>query len=177
MYLLVEFLTGFLFAFTFYKLGLQKELIVGLSIVSLLVIILVTDLVYMLIPNRILLFFLPIFILERIYIPLDSLWSSIIGSFGAFFILFTVGIISNGGIGGGDIKLFGVLGLALGWKLILITFIIACFTGTLWGGIAMKASKSKNSNPFPFGPCIAIGCLASYFYSEELIHWYFLILG
>lgn len=177
MYFLIELLTGFLFAFTFYKIGFQKEIIVGLSIVSLLVIILVTDLAYMLIPNRILLFFLPIFILERFYIPLDSWWSSIIGSLAAFFFLFMIGIISDGGMGGGDIKLFGVLGVALGWKLILMTFIIACFMGTIWGLIAMKVNKSKNSNPFPFGPCIAIGCIASYFYSEELMHWYFFLLS
>lgn len=177
VYPLIELMTGCLFVFALFQLGFQMELLVALTFISLLVIIVVSDLAYMLIPDRILLFFLPIFIIERFFIPLDSLWSSIVGAVGAFTLLFLIGLVSNGGMGGGDIKLFGVLGFILGWKLISITFMIACITGTIYGLAAMKAGKVQKRNPIPFGPFIAIGALISYFYGNELIRGYLSILG
>jgi leader peptidase (prepilin peptidase) / N-methyltransferase len=175
LYPLIEFLTGCLFVFALYEIGLQKELLIALSFISLLVIIVVSDLAYMLIPDRVLLFFLPIFIVERFFLPINPWWSSIVGGIGAFTLLFIIAIISNGAMGGGDIKLFGVLGIVLGWKLVLITFIIACFAGTIFGLAIMRAGKLKKRNPIPFGPFIAIGALISYFYGNELLIWYFSI--
>ena len=177
LYPLIELITGCLFVFALYQIGFQIELLIALTFISLLIIIVVSDLAYMLIPDRILLFFLPIFIIERFYIPLDPWWNSIVGAIGAFLVLFFIAIVSNGGMGGGDIKLFGVLGFVLGWKLILITFMIACFIGTVFGLASMKAGKVKKRNPIPFGPFIAIGGLISYFYGNELINWYLSILG
>ncbi|MEH6938887.1 prepilin peptidase [Bacillus sp. JJ664] len=177
LYPLIELITGCLFVFALYQIGFQIELLIALTFISLLIIIVVSDLAYMLIPDRILLFFLPIFIIERYYIPLDPWWNSIVGAVGAFIVLFFIAIVSNGGMGGGDVKLFGVLGLVLGWKLILITFMIACFIGTVFGLASMKAGKVEKRNPIPFGPFIAIGGLISYFYGNELLNWYLSILG
>jgi len=56
LYPVVECLTGFLFAFSFVKIGLEWELLTALLFHSMLMIVLVTDLKYMLIPDRILLF-------------------------------------------------------------------------------------------------------------------------
>lgn len=177
IYPLIELMTGCLFVFALYQFGFQIELFIALTFISLLVIIVVSDLAYMLIPDRILLFFLPIFIIERFFIPLDPWWSSIVGAVGAFTLLFLIGLVSNGGMGGGDIKLFGVLGYVLGWKLILMTFMIACFTGTIFGLVSMKAGKVQKRNPIPFGPFIAIGGLISLFFGNELLSWYLTILG
>jgi leader peptidase (prepilin peptidase) / N-methyltransferase len=110
LYPLIELLTGCLFVFALIQIGFQMELLIALSLISLLVIIVVSDLAYMLIPDRILLLFLLIFIIERFFIPLDSWWNSIIGALGAFVVILLIALVSNGGMGGGDIKLFGVLG-------------------------------------------------------------------
>lgn len=177
LYPLIELLTGCLFVFALIQIGFQMELLIALTLISLLVIIVVSDLAYMLIPDGILLFFLSIFIIERFFIPLDSWWNSMIGAVGAFLVLFLIALVSNGGMGGGDIKLFGVLGFVLGWKLILITFMIACFTGTIFGLVLMKAGSIHKRNPIPFGPFIGLGGLVSYFYGNELIGWYLSTLG
>ncbi|MET3193830.1 A24 family peptidase [Bacillus sp. OAE603] len=177
LYPLIELLTGCLFVFALYQIGFEMELLIALTFISLLVIIIVSDLAYMLIPDRILLLFLSIFIIERFFIPLESWWNSMIGAVGAFTVLFLIALVSNGGMGGGDIKLFGVLGFALGWKLILITFMIACFTGTIFGLILMKAGRVQKRNPIPFGPFIGLGGLVSYFYGNELLRVYLSILS
>ena len=58
VYPVMELATGLLFAFAYLQLGFSLELIVALLFISLLVIITVSDLAYMLIPDKILLFFL-----------------------------------------------------------------------------------------------------------------------
>ena len=54
-YPLMELLTGILFAFAYIQFGLTLELAVALLFSSLLVIITVSDIAYMLIPNKVLL--------------------------------------------------------------------------------------------------------------------------
>ncbi|WP_208615659.1 prepilin peptidase [Gottfriedia luciferensis] len=172
IYLLVEILTGTLFVLAIYEIGFKTELIVALSLISLLMIIVVSDVTYMIISDRILVIFLILFVFERSFIPLYPYWSSVIGAIGAFLFMLLITLISKGGMGGGDIKLFGVLGFLLGWKLTLVTFMLACFAGTIFGLVIILMDKIKRRNPIPFGPFIAIGALISYFYGEEIVRWY-----
>ncbi len=176
-YLLIEILTGMLFVFSIYETGFHKELMIALSIISLLIIIVVSDVNYMIIPNRILLFFLFIFSFERIIFPLDPWWSSIVGVIGAFVVLLLINLISKGGMGGGDVKLFSVLGIILGWKLTLIAFMVACFSGSIYGLVVILSGKLKKRNPIPFGPFISMGGLISYFYCENLLVFYDFLLS
>src|SRR5690625_1273159 len=60
IYPLVEWMTGGLFAFSYVQLGFQLELVVILFFISLLNIVFVSDITYMIIPNKVLLFFLPL---------------------------------------------------------------------------------------------------------------------
>lgn len=85
IYPFVEFSTGSLFVYAFLKLNMTLELIVILTFVSFLTIIVVSDIAYMIVPNKVLLFFLPIFLLERLFIPLTSWSDSLMGGGIAFF--------------------------------------------------------------------------------------------
>lgn len=172
IYPFFELLTGTLFAFSFYHFGFTKELIVSLTLVSLFIIITVSDIKYMMIPDKVLLFFAPLFLIERIFIPLDPWWNSITGAAVGFFLLLLIAIVSKGGMGGGDIKLFAVLGLVLGWKLVLLAFFMSTLFGAVFGLIGMLMKKVSRGKPMPFGPYIAIGTLVTYFYGEEIINWY-----
>ncbi len=80
IYPVTELLTGGLFAFSYDLIGFNLELIVAILLISMLVIILVSDITYLLIPDKVLLFFLPIFIIIRIIQPLDPWWSPIVGT-------------------------------------------------------------------------------------------------
>ena len=71
IYAITELATGLLFALAMWRFGLTWELAVAFVFISLLVIINVTDIAYMLIPNKILLFFLPLLIIARILSPLE----------------------------------------------------------------------------------------------------------
>ncbi|MRG87495.1 prepilin peptidase [Salinibacillus xinjiangensis] len=172
-YPIFELITGLLFVLSFYLIGFDLELIAALSLVSLLVIITVSDLAYMIIPNKVLAFFIVLFILERIFVPLDPWYDPALAFIVALVLLLLVGIVSKGGMGGGDIKLFAVLGVVLGLEKILLTFFLSALIGAVFGGIGLIIGKSKRGNPIPFGPYIAVGALLSYFFGTEIIHWYF----
>ncbi|WP_277584463.1 prepilin peptidase [Psychrobacillus antarcticus] len=172
VYPVMELATGLLFAFAYLQLGFSLELIVALLFISLLVIITVSDIAYMLIPDKILLFFLIPLIVLRVLEPLDPWWDSIVGAVVGFGVLFLIAIVSKGGMGGGDIKLFFVIGLVLGWAPTLLTLFLASIIGTVIGIISLRRSKQSRKTPIPFGPSIAIAAIIAYFYGEMLVDWY-----
>src|SRR5690625_7854949 len=65
LYPSMELATGILFSLSYMTFGFQVELIMALLLISMLIIIFITDITYMLIPNKILLFFLSFFIIIR----------------------------------------------------------------------------------------------------------------
>ncbi|HBT70935.1 MAG TPA: prepilin peptidase, partial [Lysinibacillus sp.] len=96
IYPVMELLTGLLFAFAYWQLGWSIEFIVALFFISLLVIIVVSDIAYMLIPNKVLLFFLPFLIIGRVLSPLTPWWDCAVGAVVGFGILYSIAVISNG---------------------------------------------------------------------------------
>ncbi|WP_093537004.1 prepilin peptidase [Psychrobacillus psychrotolerans] len=172
VYPVMELATGLLFAFAYYQLGFTLELVVALLFISLLVIITVSDIAYMLIPDKILLFFLIPLIVLRVFEPLSPWWDSIVGAVVGFGVLFLIAIVSKGGMGGGDIKLFFVIGLVLGWVPTLLTLFLASIIGTVIGVISLRRTKQGRKTPIPFGPSIAIAAIIAYFYGESLVDWY-----
>ncbi len=173
VYPLIELMTGLLFVAAPLLIGWSAELLIAWTLISLIVIIWITDIKYMLIPDKILLVFAIILIAERIFIPLTPWWwDSIAGAAVGFGLLLFIAVISKGGMGGGDIKLYGVLGIALGVKLVLLSFFIATLIGAVFGGLGLLTGKLKRGNPIPFGPFIGIGALAAYFFGNDIITWY-----
>jgi leader peptidase (prepilin peptidase)/N-methyltransferase len=71
-------------------------------------------------------------------------------------------------MGGGDIKLFAVIGLAVGFKIMLLSFLFSVFLGAVFGIMGMLLRVVGRDQPVPFGPFIALGTLAAYFFGEEI---------
>lgn len=167
-----ELATGILFLFATYKVGFTPELIVSVTLISLLVIVFVADYHYMLIPNKILLFFMPILFIERLFISEESYVSMFLGLTIGFLIPYFIAVISKGGMGGGDIKLFAVLGFVLGWKQLLLAFFLSTLYGAIIGGFLLATKKKSRKEPIPFGPFIVLGTLTVYFYGTQILDWY-----
>jgi leader peptidase (prepilin peptidase) / N-methyltransferase len=172
LYPFMEFLTGVLFIVVPLTLGWTIEIWVGWTLVSLFIIITVSDIKYMLIPDKILLFFAGIFLLERIFIPLSPWWDSLLGAAIGFTLLLVISIVSKGGMGGGDIKLYALLGFVIGTKLVLMSLFIATLLGALIGMIGIGLGLVERKKPIPFGPFIAVGTLIAYFYGQTIFTAY-----
>lgn len=167
-----ELLTGILFATAPLVIGWSGELVVALTLISMFMIIIVSDINYMLIPDKILLWFAGIFLLERIIWPLTPWWDSLLGAGTGFLLLLIIAILSKGGMGGGDIKLYALLGFVLGFKLVLLSFFLSTLFGAVIGGLALLLKIVKRKQPIPFGPFIAAGTLIAYYWGSDLINLY-----
>lgn len=66
------------------------------------------------------------------------------------------------GMGGGDVKLFGAIGLWLGWQILPLVLLAAALAGLLWSLIQLARGKAlTGASSVPFGTCLAIaawGC-------------------
>src|SRR5699024_1603283 len=156
MYPFIESVTGLLFASAFLYFGLHLELITALLLISMLMIVWVTDLSYMIIPDKVLLFFLPFFLIMRVLSPLEPWYDALIGAVVGFVVLAGIILVSKGGMGGGDMKLFAVLGIVLGWKATLLTLFLASLLGAVIGGIILLIQQADRKQPIPFGPYIIV---------------------
>ncbi|WP_186668553.1 A24 family peptidase [Sporosarcina sp. BP05] len=172
IYPFMEFVTGCLFALSFYMLGFSAELIVAILFMSLLVIITVSDIAYMLIPNKVLLPFAVVLLGVRLFIPLEPWWDSLLGALVGFGVLYLIAVVSKGGMGGGDIKLFFVIGLVLGTANTLLTLFLAAFIGSIAGLIMLKRTGQGRKTPIPFGPSIAVAAVIAYFWGADFVGWY-----
>jgi leader peptidase (prepilin peptidase) / N-methyltransferase len=185
-YFLVELVTGLLFVYAYMILGFDWELLVALTLISLFVIITVSDLAYMLIEHVVILFFLVVVLIERYFImmPLEfttfnlhPYLETLIGGLSGFGVLFL--IMYLGGkyynkevMGGGDVNLYGIIGLVLGFKLTFLSLFLAAIIASVLGLVLIQLKIIKRETPIPFGPFIALGSLVAYFYGSDLLNWY-----
>jgi leader peptidase (prepilin peptidase) / N-methyltransferase len=172
IYPIFELLTGILFATAPLVIGWSGELVVALSLISMFMIIIVSDIHYMIIPDKILIWFAGIFLFERIFWPLAPWWDSLLGAVTGFTLLLVIALISKGGMGMGDVKLYALLGFVLGFKLVLLSFFLSTLFGAVIGGFALIFKIVKRKQPIPFGPFIAAGTLTAYYWGSDLIDIY-----
>ena len=83
-------------------------------------------------------------------------------------------VLGRDSLGGGDIKLFAVAGLYLGFIGTLFALIIACVAGLVFRAVRSRKDEEKE---FPFGPWIAAGVAAMLFFGTPLVSWYSGLLG
>jgi leader peptidase (prepilin peptidase)/N-methyltransferase len=169
-------MTGLLFVSAPLVLGWTSELFVAWTLISLFMIIFVSDLTYMLIPDKILLAFAGIFLFERLFNPLTPWWDSLLGGAIGFSLLLLIAVVSKGGMGGGDIKLFALIGFVVGTKTLLLSFFLATLVGALFGGFGLAFKLLQKGKPIPFGPFIALGTLIAYYFGDSIITRYLHLL-
>ncbi|HDR7792353.1 TPA: prepilin peptidase [Bacillus luti] len=159
LYVIFECITGSIFLLTVYIIGIERELITILSLFSLLLIVSVTDYIYMLIPNRILITFALLFIMECIFVPLVTWIDSIIGSGIIFILLYGMQKVYPEGLGGGDVKLLSLLGYVIGMEGIFMTLFLASCCSLCFLGMGIILKRIERRSPIPFGPFISLGAI------------------
>jgi len=95
---------------------------------------------------------------------------SFLGGVILFGLLFLIAVASRGGMGGGDIKLSLAIGLALGWKLGLVSIFVAFTVGGTFAIVMLI--RGRRGKALPFGPFLALGAWIAMFFGETLIDLY-----
>ncbi|SFA94578.1 leader peptidase (prepilin peptidase) / N-methyltransferase [Cohnella sp. OV330] len=173
LYPLGEAATGLLFVWVYATFGWSPAALIGLLLVSLCVIVTVSDLTTMLIPNKVLLFFAPFLAAACLLLPNKiPWWSHLLGAVAGGGILLLIVIVSKGGMGLGDVKLFAVLGFVVGLPNAVVALVAACLAGTLVGVALIAFGVVKRKQPVPFGPFLALGACFAYGYGADAIDYY-----
>jgi leader peptidase (prepilin peptidase) / N-methyltransferase len=78
-----------------------------------------------------------------------------------------------GGMGMGDVKLAGVMGLFLG-RAVAPAILIALFAGVLLGAliVARKGAQEGRKTAVPFGPFLALGAVVATFVGGDIVELY-----
>ena len=101
----------------------------------------------------------------------EILLEHIIGFFAISLFLAAIFYITKGkGSGGGDVKLMAGAGLILGWKLVLLSFILSCIFASFIHLILMKVKKLDST--LAFGPYLCLGIVVSLLFGNNIINWY-----
>ena len=87
-------------------------------------------------------------------------------------ILFVTG---GAGIGGGDVKLMAAAGLVLGWKNIILAFLLACIFGAVIHPIRMKFFHA--GRVLAMGPYLSAGIMVAFLFGDAMISWYLGMMG
>lgn len=165
IYPIIEILTSFLFYISYKIFGLSEEFFISLVISSLVVIIFVSDSKYMIISDSpLIVSTILILIIKLIYNGYKDCFISIIYGLIVFGVMYLTMLLGNAlfkkeSLGGGDIKLSFISGLALGPLLGLFYIILASFLAFPY---AIYISIKNKDTMLPFGPFLATSLLILY---------------
>ncbi len=172
-YPIVEAVTGLLCAACVLKFGADSDVWLPVVFVLLLVPITLIDLEHHIIPNVLTALGVVAALALLLAFDSDSLLENVIAGLGAggFFLL--AALVYPAGMGMGDVKLAGVMGLFLGRAVIPAIF-AALIAGTVIGSlvIARYGMKEGRKKGIPFGPWLALGSLVGLFAGDEIVDWY-----
>lgn len=81
-------------------------------------------------------------------------------------------IISRRGMGLGDVKLAGFLGLATGFPSVLVALLLAILAGGAVAIVLVLFRKKGRKDAMPFGPYLVTAGLIAVLWGEPLLKWY-----
>ena len=172
-YPLVELTTGVLYALVVLAKDDPVDIALGLILVTALIPITLIDLDLRLIPNRILLPTAVAALVAGLVFDLDFVPEQLIAgaAAGGFFLI--AAIAYPRGMGMGDVKLAGVLGLLLG-RAVAPAIFIALIAGVVVGAavIARKGAAEGRKTAVPFGPFLALGGVIAFFAGDAIVDAY-----
>ena len=157
-----EFCCGVLFVLTYKIYGFNINFFIAIIFISALLIIIVSDINYYIIPDEILIIaFVMMSVLLIISQGFSVLLSSLFNGIIAFTIMLLIKLMGDylfkkESMGGGDIKLLFLFGFALGWEMAILTIFLGSIIGL---PVSLIILYKKKTNIIPFGPFLSIGAM------------------
>jgi len=185
-FMVVEAITGGLFTAVYVRYGFEVEFVILAAAVSLLVVVALIDLEHGLILNKIIypsLFALILLSpfwselgLSRSFLGNDglvgTLLNSVITGLGSFLVFLAIAMAYPRGMGGGDVKLGGVIGLLVGYPGALLALWLAVVTGGIVAIGLVVLRKMGRKDAMPFGPFLAVGAIVALLAGGDITSWY-----
>jgi leader peptidase (prepilin peptidase) / N-methyltransferase len=176
-YPIVEALTALLFVAVGLKVGLEETLLPALALTITLVAAAETDLEHQIIPNRLIGTSAVAAIALWAIVDYSRLPENLIAGAAAGGFLLIAAIAYPAGMGMGDVKLAGVMGLYLGASVAPALFVGFASGAVVGVALALASGSNARKQGVPFGPFLALGGIVALLYGPEIIDWYGRISG
>ncbi len=149
------------------------DLLLGLVLIALLVPIALIDLDHRIIPNRLTALGSIAALAVGAATDLSGVPEQLIAGAAAGGFLLLAALARPGGMGMGDVKLAGMLGLFLGRE-VAVALLVALVVGTLVGiGVmARRGVGEGRKTAIPFGPFLALGGVVALLAGPAIVDWY-----
>jgi leader peptidase (prepilin peptidase)/N-methyltransferase len=175
-YPIVEAVTAAMFAVLYWLLGPSLLFISRAVFASALVALFAIDLEHYLLPDAIT---LPGIVVGFIFsLFTEPGWlASLIGILAGGGVLWGVAeayyrIRHEDGLGFGDVKMLGMIGAFLGWKLMLLTLLFGSVGGSVIGVVLIISGRGDMKYKLPFGTFLALGASSAMIVGPTFLHWY-----
>lgn len=168
----VEIGAGAVFALLFWYFGLTWPFPLYAFYLCLLLVIAVIDLNHHLILNILVYPGAAIALIVDIFQPQIGIFNGLIGGGIGLVILLIPAFISRGGMGWGDVKMAGMLGLMTGFPEVFVAILGGVILGGLIAVILLLAGKRSRKEAIPFGPFLALGAVLALFAGHQIVNWY-----
>jgi leader peptidase (prepilin peptidase)/N-methyltransferase len=112
---------------------------------------------------------------SAVYGDLSQLVQAAIGGAALFAAYYVMALVYPGGMGMGDVKLAGVIGLLLGflgWGTLIVGAFSAFVLGGLFGAVLLLRKKATRKSGIPFGPWMLAGAWLGIFIGERIWNGY-----
>lgn len=149
------------------------DLLLGLALMVVLVPIVFIDLEHRLIPNVI----TGPAAVAAIVIGVATRPSGVVGQLiagvAAFAFLFLFALVYPRGLGMGDVKLAGVMGLYLAASVVVALFVGLLAAAVLGVGVLARRGMQEGRKTYiPLGPFLALGGIIGILVGPQIVHWY-----
>ena len=181
----VELATGLIFAFLYWwcvvfnpELGVATFWVMAFY-ACLFTIIFVIDLEHGLILNKVVYPSMVVALLLAIYpwpwltqVIQPGIASAALGGGIGFAVFFLIAIVSRGGMGWGDVKLVGLIGLVTGFPLVFVSIVLGAILGGVVAVALVVVKKRKLKEALPFGPFLALAAMITLLWGNNILNWY-----
>jgi len=168
----IELLTAVAFGAIVLLNGVDIDLVWELPFAAMLIAVAGIDLEHRIIPNKVLLPSAVFAVATAVALRPDELPELGIAGAGAFAGFLLAALAYPAGMGMGDVKLAGVMGLFVGTAVIPALF-IAFLAGTVVGvAVIARHGASGRKKGVPFGPFLALGGVVGLLFGADLIDLY-----
>ena len=172
-YPVVELLTGIASLIVAHTFGVTAQTLAALGFTWVLIALTLIDLKKQLLPDSMTLPLLWLGIFFSFYEIFTDLKSSIIGAMAGYLILWSVYqlfklLTKKEGMGFGDFKLLAALGAWLGFSYLPQIILMSSVVGSVVGISMLIIGKTKQQQPIPFGPYLAVAGWIALLWGETI---------
>lgn len=184
-YMIVELSTGIIFWLCYMQSGLSLVTLMCMSFCSVLIVLSLIDLDHMILPTSVIIFGGIIGIGFRVALSVFNhewayLWDGLIAAavgYGFFYLVYIIApkIMHKEGLGFGDVRVMGMLGIYVGLEQLFVMLVIACLMAIVVGSVLLAIRKK--SEAYPFGPYLCGATMMMLIWGGQIMCGYRNLLG